>query len=222
MLPLERHLRRFEFGLGGGDHRHGVAEFQTYSERAGSKEVFCGIEAALGFGTMVEIPIPVGLALKIAAIDQDTVGAGTREGRYPTAAWLVRHVEGPTAPRVGVIVPVSAQRSQFEIHRAAGLPKLESDVGGVAAIGHPQALLEAGIAARVSPYRKAIVIFERTEQLKASRTDGAAGELIGAQLVNAVAVAGEHLQLRDHQHALHGRLQGGDEQAVVTAGVRLG
>src|ERR1700758_173795 len=125
---------------------------------------------------MIEIPVPVRLAFKIAALDQNAIGARPWEGRHAAAARLICHLEWPAAPCMGVIVTISAQWPQLEIHGAGGLPKQESDVGGVASVSHPQALLEAGIPTGIGPYRQAIVIVKGAQELKAAWADGAPHE----------------------------------------------
>src|SRR5256885_2271230 len=41
---------------------------------------------------------------------------------------------------MGMIVAIRAQWPQLEVHRGAGVLKLESEVGGIASVSHPYAL----------------------------------------------------------------------------------
>src|SRR5437764_8531356 len=100
---------------------------------------------------MIEIPVPVRLPLEVSAICQNAVRARSRKGRHAAAARLVRHFKRPTAPCTGMIVAIRAQWPQLEVHRGAGVLKLESDVGGIASVVHPCALLVPCISARTVP-----------------------------------------------------------------------
>src|SRR5204862_4087406 len=100
---------------------------------------------------MIEIPVPVRLLLEVSAIGQNAVRARSRKGRHAAAARLVRHFKRPTAPCMGMIAAIRAQWPQLEVHRAAGVLNLESDVGGIASVGHPSRLLDPSISPSIVP-----------------------------------------------------------------------
>src|SRR5437762_1034789 len=68
---------------------------------------------------------------------------------------------------MGMIVAIRAQWPQLEVHRGAGVLKLESEVGGIASVSHPYALLEPGVPTGIGPYRQTVLIFKGAQQLEA-------------------------------------------------------
>src|SRR2546430_1350551 len=122
---------------------------------------------------------------------------------------------------MGLMVAMRARWPQLEVHRGAGVLKLESEVGGIASVSHPQALLEPGVPTGIGPYRQTVLIFKGAQELEAARADRATGKLVRAELVAAIAVAHENFHLGHHQYPLHRRLQGRHQQPVISPRVRL-
>ena len=92
------------------------------------------------------------------------------------------------------------------------MPQCEADVGRIAAMGHPDALLEPRSGERVSPNGYAVLEVKSCQVRIAVRRNGAVGVLIACKLELHSLVARGRIELRDHQGALDGRRQGGNQE----------
>lgn len=189
----------------------------------GKEEVLLAIEAALALAAVEEAPPPVAGGDEDGARGADDPprvcpGEGGDRGAGGDRA----HVEAPLrgTARLVMVVPIGGENGEAEA--AAGAGGQVAHAGSRAGVRHPDRLLQGAAGHGVAPGGTGALQAERLQVRDTPGVAAAVAKLVGAQSHGAVAPVERLVELGAQHGAAQRRRQGGDQQAVVAAGVGAG
>ena len=202
-----------------GDHREVLPGREPQLDPAGAQVVLHVLQPLLGLERELEAPVPIRRRPDLRTRGQQPQRRGALVGLDPEAAGGRLDARLPLAARGELArIPVVHEHADREPDRPASRSQPVLDVGGVLAVLHPDPLLELRVPDRPGPGRDGVLEAERLEMDVPRRIDRPARPLVGAE-GNGQAVDLETLgELGEQQRVAERRLEGREQQPVISAG----